>query len=121
MINDTMEYKEDENFNYLVIKSCHGEYYGFNLNIKKECSYATMIVCPDEHNDFMVLGWKVAKKRPKWIRNADSWIDFISWKVDNENKQGVDNKDGKEEGEEDEVVEDKEHFIDNNSHSFGRS
>ena len=31
-----MEYKEDENFHYLVIESCQGEYYGFNLNIKKE-------------------------------------------------------------------------------------
>ena len=51
---DNMEYKEDENFHYLVIKSCQGEYYGFNLNIKKERSYATKIVSPDERDDFMV-------------------------------------------------------------------
>ncbi len=56
-----MEYKENENFKYLFIKSCHGEYYGFNLKVKKERCYATMIVSPDERDDFMVLGWKVAK------------------------------------------------------------
>ncbi len=105
-----MEYKEDENFHYLVIKSCLGIYYGFNLNIKKERSYATNIVSPDQQDDFMVVGWKVAKKRPKWIRNADSWIDFISQKDNNENKQRVDNEDGEEE---DKVVDHNNHFIDN--------
>ena len=105
-----MEYKEDENFHYLVIESCQSEYYGFNLNIKKEHSYATKIVSPDERDDFMVVGWKVAKKCPKWIRNADSWIDFISQKDDIENKQRVDNEDG---DKEDKVVDHKEHFIDN--------
>jgi hypothetical protein len=105
-----MEYTEDENFHYLVIKSCQGEYYGFNLNIKKDRSYATKIVSPDERDDFMVVGWKVLKKRPKWICNADSWIDFISQKDNIENKQRVDNEDGEEE---DEAVDHKEHFIDN--------
>jgi hypothetical protein len=60
-MSDIMEYKENENFNYLVIKSFHGEYYGFNLKVKKERSYATKIVSPDECDDFMVLGWKVEK------------------------------------------------------------
>jgi hypothetical protein len=87
-----MEYKENKNFNYLVIESSHGEYYGFNLKVKKERSYATKIVSPDERDDFMVVGWKVAKKLPKWICNANSWIDFISGKEDNENKQGADKK-----------------------------
>ncbi len=48
MFKAIMEYKEDENFHYLVIESCLGEYYKFNLNIKKERSYATKIVSPDE-------------------------------------------------------------------------
>ncbi len=107
---DIMEYKEDENFHYLVIESCLGEYYGFNINIKKERSYATKIVSPDERDDFMVVGWKVAKKRPKWICNADSWIDFISRKDNIKNKPRVDNEDGEEE---DEAVDHKEHFINN--------
>ncbi len=69
-----MEYKENENFNYLVVKSSHGEYYGFNLKVKKEHSYTTKIVSPDERADFMVVGCKVAKKLSKWIRNANSWM-----------------------------------------------
>ncbi len=64
-MNDIMEYKENKNFNYLVIKSSHGEYYGFNLKVKKERSYATKIRSPDERDDFMVVGLKVAKKLPK--------------------------------------------------------
>ncbi len=71
-----MEYKENKNFNYLVIKSSHGEYYGYNLKVKKERSHATKIVSPDERDDFMVVGWKVAKKLHKWICNANSWIDL---------------------------------------------
>ncbi len=77
-INDIMEYEEDENFIYLVIESCHGEYYGFNLNIKEECLYVRNIVSCNETNDSMVLGWKVARTLLGWIGNTDSWIDFIS-------------------------------------------
>ncbi len=89
MMNDIMEYKENKNFNYFVIESSHGEYYGFNLKVKKKCSYATKIVSPDERDDFMVVEWKVVKRLPKWIRNANSCIDFISGKEDNENEQGA--------------------------------
>jgi hypothetical protein len=60
MMNDIMEYKENENFNYLVIESPHGDYYGFNLKVKKECTHAMKIVSPEERVDFMVVGWKVA-------------------------------------------------------------
>jgi hypothetical protein len=61
-MNDIIKYKENKNFNYLVIKSAHGDYYGFNLKVKKERTYAMKIVSPDECDDFMVVGWKVAKK-----------------------------------------------------------
>jgi hypothetical protein len=106
-----MKYKENENFNYLVIKSSHGEYYGFNLKVKKERSYAFKIVSPDECDDFMVVGLKVAKKLPKWICNTNSWIDFISGKEGGENKQGADNDNGKEDSEEEEAVEEKKGVV----------
>ncbi len=41
MMNDIMEYTKNENFEYLVIKASHGNYYRFNLKVKKECTYAT--------------------------------------------------------------------------------
>ncbi len=98
MMNDIMEYKENENFYYLVIESSHGDYYRFNLKVKKEHTYAKKIVSPEERDDFMVVGWKVAKKLPKWIHNANSWIDFIKRKEEDKRKKGADNKDDEEEG-----------------------
>jgi hypothetical protein len=41
MMNDIMEYTKNENFKYLLIEASHGNYYGFNLKVKKECTYAT--------------------------------------------------------------------------------
>jgi hypothetical protein len=56
MMNDIREYEEDENFKYLVIESCCGDYYGFNLNINEEVSHVRKILCRVESNDSMVLG-----------------------------------------------------------------
>jgi hypothetical protein len=39
-MNDIMEYTKNEDFKYLVIKASHGNYYGFNLKVKKEHTYA---------------------------------------------------------------------------------
>jgi hypothetical protein len=69
-MNDIMEYKENENFNYLVIESSCSDYYRFIHKVKKERTYATKIVSPEERDDFMVVGWKVAKKLPKWIHKC---------------------------------------------------
>ncbi len=86
-MNDIMENTTNEYFKYLVIKACHGNYYGFNLKIKLEHAYATKIVNPDEPDDFMVVGWKVAKKLPRWVCNANSWIDFINGKEKEEKEE----------------------------------
>ena len=59
-MHDIMQYSKNENFKYLVIEASHGDYYGFNTKVKKEREIATKIVT--EYNDFMVKGWKVAKK-----------------------------------------------------------
>ncbi len=65
MMNDIMEYAKNENFKFLVIEASHGNYYGFNLKVITERAYATKIVSPNERDDFMVVGWKVAKKLPR--------------------------------------------------------
>ncbi len=36
-----MEYTKNENFKYLDIEASHGNYYGFNLKVKEERTYAT--------------------------------------------------------------------------------
>ena len=43
-LRDIIEYTKNENFKYLVIEASHGDYYGFNLKVKKECTYAMKIV-----------------------------------------------------------------------------
>ncbi len=77
-MHDIMEYAKSESFKYLVIEASHGNYYGFNIKVKKEWAYAMKIVHPDECDNFMVVGWKVLKKLPKWVHNANSRIDFIN-------------------------------------------
>ncbi len=76
-MRDIMDYTKNENFKYLVIEASNGIYYGFNLKVKKECTYAMKIVNTVEQDNFMVAGWKVSKTLPKWIHNANSWVVFI--------------------------------------------
>ncbi len=109
-MNDIMEYAKNENFKYLVIKASHSNYYGFNLKVKTECAYAMKIVSPNEPDDFMVVGWKVAKKLPRCVCNANSWIDFISRKEEEEEEEEeeeAEEDDKEEEEEEEEGEEDK--------------
>ena len=50
--------------------------------LKKERAIAMKVVSPDEHDNFMTVGWKVSNKLPKWVLNADSWIDFNGKELD---------------------------------------
>ncbi len=102
-----MEYINSENFKYLVIEASHGNYYGFIIKVKKEQAYATKIVNPDKHDNFMVVGWKVSKKLPKWVHNTDSWIDFINGK-DMDEKEVVETHEVNEVAGEDEEEEEKD-------------
>jgi hypothetical protein len=69
MMHDIMEYMKSKNFKYLIIEASHGDYYGFDLRGKMERTYAMTIVSPYERDDFMVVGWKVAKKLSSWVCN----------------------------------------------------
>jgi len=85
-----MQYSKNENFKYLVIEASHGDYYGFNTKVKKEREIATKIVT--EYDDFMVKGWKVAKKLPVWVLSADSWTSFNNGK-DVDDMEAIEAKD----------------------------
>ena len=75
-MHDIMQYSKNENFKYLVIEASHGDYYGFNTKVKKEREIATKIVT--EYDDFMVKGWKVAKKLPVWVLTLITGWSYIS-------------------------------------------
>ena len=107
-MDDIREYTKNENFKYLVIEASHGDYYGFNLKVKKERAIAMKIVSPDEHDDFMIVGWKVSKTLPKWVRNANSWIDFNNGKVEDESEVVEAYEVGKVGGKDDEDEEEHE-------------
>jgi hypothetical protein len=106
MMNNIIEYAKNKNLKYMVIKASHRNYYGFNLKVKTEHAYATKNVSPDEPDDFMAVGWKVAKKLPRWVCNSDSWIDFINGKEEEEKEEEEEvEEDDKEEEEEEEEEE----------------
>ena len=85
-MNDIIEHAKNGNYKYLVIKTSYGAYYGFNIKDKKERAIAMKIVSPDEHDDFMIVGWKVSKTLLKWVHNTDSWIDFYNGKEEDDSE-----------------------------------
>ncbi len=110
-MHDIVEYARNKNYKYLVIEASYGTYYGFNIKVKKEGAIAMKVVSPDEHDNFMTVGWKVSNKLIKWVLNTDSWINFNGKELDEydvdktfEINKGV----GDDEEEEDEEQEDEE-------------
>ncbi len=107
-MNDIVEYTKNENFKYLIIKASHGNYFGFNLRVKMERTYAMKIVSPNEPDNFMIVGWKVTKKFPMWVGNANSWIDFINRKDEEEEDEKEEEEEDDKEEEEDKEVEEED-------------
>jgi hypothetical protein len=50
---------------YLIIKHSSGNYFGIYLHESNECTSAISIV--QDKEEFMVMGWKVAKVIPTWV------------------------------------------------------
>jgi hypothetical protein len=84
--HDIMKKARDENYKILVIEASFGEYFGFNMKVKKQQAIAMKIMSPNEHDNFMIVGWKASKTLPKWVGNAGSWIDFLCGKKLDENE-----------------------------------
>ena len=71
-MHDIVEYARNENYKYLVIEASYDTYYRFNIKVKKEQAIAMKVVSPDEHDDFMTVGWKVLNKLSTWVLNGNS-------------------------------------------------
>jgi hypothetical protein len=50
-----MKKARDENHKYLVIEASIGEYFGFNMKVKKQQAITMKLMSPNEHDDFMVV------------------------------------------------------------------
>jgi hypothetical protein len=64
-------YHDNNNFAFIVFESSNENFYGFNLGNKNECDAAYEIL--EDEDDFTVIGWKFARKIPKWVNVAGKW------------------------------------------------
>ncbi len=57
-----------------MIEACSDQFYGFNLRNKEEKNQAKNIV---HNSDWYVVGWKVSRELPSWVKKAKYWTDEI--------------------------------------------
>jgi hypothetical protein len=67
-IEKVNSFYDNDNFAFIVFKSSNEKFYGFDLGNKNERDVAFEIL--EDEDDFTVIGWKVARKTPKWVNVA---------------------------------------------------
>jgi hypothetical protein len=68
---DIIKFTEEDEMKYLIVKHSSGKYFGFNLSESNKRSTAFSIV--QDKDEFMTMGWKVAKVIPTWV------LGFVDW------------------------------------------
>jgi hypothetical protein len=68
---DIIKFTEEEEMKYLIVEHSSGKYFGFNLHESDRRSTAFSIV--QDKDEFMVMGWKVAKVISTWV------LGFLDW------------------------------------------
>ena len=105
----------------MVVQGFNKTCYGFNLTHADEHAKAVQIIL--DKNNFIVSGWKVARKLPNWIHNNHEWDEFLNKKCHNdsqgknaENKDNTsDNNNDEDNGKENDVESNSNDVDDNNS------
>ena len=104
-VDDMKNYYDLDNFTYLVVKA-NDLYFGFDLSEAEEYQIAVKIVTKSYSVVGIDLGgWKVSRILPRWIKNLNSWKQFVD---DYVVEKGVDEEEEEEEEEEGEVEEEEE-------------
>jgi hypothetical protein len=62
---DITKFTEEDEMKYLIVEHSSRNYFGFNLHESNERTFAISIV--QDKEEFMVMGWKVAKVIPTWV------------------------------------------------------
>ncbi len=62
---DIIKFTEEDEMKYLIVEHSSRKYFGFNLCESDERTSAISIV--QDRDEFMVMGWKVAKVIPTWV------------------------------------------------------
>ncbi len=66
-----IKFAEEDEMKYLIVEHSSGKYFGFILRESDEGTSAISIV--QDKDEFMVMGWKVAKVIPTWV------LGFVDW------------------------------------------
>jgi hypothetical protein len=66
-----LKFTEEDEMKYLIVEHSSGKYFGFNLCESDGRSTAFSI--EQDKDEFMVMGWKVAKFIPTWV------LGFVDW------------------------------------------
>ncbi len=73
---DIIKFTEEDEIKYLIVEHSTGKYSGFNLCESNERISAISIV--QDKDEFMVMGWKVAKVIPTWVLNFVDWNNLMT-------------------------------------------
>jgi hypothetical protein len=73
---EILKFTEEDEMKYLIVEHSSGKYFGFNLHESDKHSTAFSIV--QDKDEFMVMGWKVAKVIPTWVLGFVDWNNLIT-------------------------------------------
>jgi hypothetical protein len=73
---DIIKFTEKDEMKYLIVEHSNGKYFGFNLHESDERTSVISIV--QDKDEFMVMGWKVAKVFPTWVLSFVDWNNLMT-------------------------------------------
>ncbi len=71
-----IKFTEEDEIKYLIVEHSSGKYFGFNLRESNKHTSAISIV--QDKDEFMVMGWKVAKVIPTWVLSFVDWNNLMT-------------------------------------------
>jgi hypothetical protein len=71
-----IKFPEEDEMKYLIVEHSSGKYFGFNLHESNKRTSAISIV--QDKDEFMVMGWKVAKVIPTWVLGFVDWNNLMT-------------------------------------------
>jgi hypothetical protein len=73
---DIIKFTDKDEMKYLIVEHSSGKYFGFILRESDERTSAISIV--QDKDEFMVMGWKVAKVIPTWVLGFVDWNNLMT-------------------------------------------
>jgi hypothetical protein len=77
-VSDIDTYFHEEKYGIFVVQAFNKTCYRFNITCADNHATAVQIIL--DRDNFIVSGWKVARKLPKWIHKNHEWDEFINKK-----------------------------------------